>query len=67
MMCADIPGVLRKHIYAVAAIAGSGAFYLLERSSVHGTAAALSGMTVTVVLRLLARHYRWNLPKAEEE
>ena len=67
IMCAGIPGVLRKHIYAVAAIAGSGAFYLLERSSVHGTAAALSGMTVTVVLRLLARHYRWNLPKAEEE
>ena len=67
VMCADIPGVLRKHIYAVAAIAGSGVFYLMARVVTGGTAAALCGMAVTVVLRLLARHYRWNLPKAEEE
>ena len=67
IMCADIPGVLRKHIYAVAAIAGSAAFYLLFRLGLDGTAAALCGMSVTVVLRLLARHYHWNLPKAEEE
>ena len=67
VMCADIPGVLRKHIYAVAAIAGSGVFYLMARLVTGGTAAALCGMAVTVVLRLLARHYRWNLPKAEEE
>ena len=67
IMCAGIPGVLRKHIYAVAAIAGSAAFYLLFRLGLDGTAAALCGMSVTVVLRLLARHYHWNLPKAEEE
>ena len=67
MMCAGIPSVLRKHIYALAAIAGSGVFYLLSRLAVDGTAAILSGMAVTVALRMLARHYRWNLPKAEEE
>ena len=67
VMCAGIPAVLRKHIYAVAAIAGSGVFYLLMCLDLHGTPAALSGMAVTVVLRLLARHYRWNLPRAEEE
>ena len=66
IMCADIPGVLRKHIYALAAIAGSGVFYLMERGGIHGAAAALSGMAVTTALRMLARHYRWNLPKAEE-
>ena len=66
IMCADIPGVLRKHIYALAAIAGSGVFYLMEREGIHGAAAALSGMAVTTALRMLARHYRWNLPKAEE-
>ena len=67
MMCAGVPGVLCKHIYAVAAIAGSSAFYLLFRLGLDGTAAALCGMSVTVVLRLLARHYRWNLPKAGDE
>lgn len=66
MMCADIPAVLRKHIYAVAAIAGSGIFYLLERLGAGNTAAILCGIAATVVLRLLARHYRWNLPKVEE-
>ena len=66
MMCAGIPSVLRKHIYALAAIAGSGVFYLLSRLAVDGTAAILSGMAVTVALRMLARHYRWNLPRAQE-
>ena len=44
-----------------------GAAWVLSRLGLDGTAAALSGMAVTVVLRMLARHYRWNLPKAEEE
>ena len=67
VMCADIPGVLRKHIYAVAAIAGSATFYFLSRLGLEGTAAVVCGMAVTVALRMLARHYRWNLPKAEED
>ena len=66
MMCCQIPGVLRKHIYAVAAIAGSGVFLLLIRLKVDGTVASLTAMSATVVLRMLARHYRWNLPRVEE-
>lgn len=69
MMCADIPFVLRKHIYAVAALLGAGTYYWLERWGVNGGVASLLGMTATVVMRVLAWHYRWNLPKAltEEE
>ena len=66
MMCSHVPGVLYKHVYAVAAIAGSGVFYLLERLGTPDAAATLTGMAVTVALRVLARHYRWNLPKVEE-
>lgn len=65
MMCGDIPFVLRKHIYAVAAIAGGMTFYLLIHLGLDGTLAALIGVVVTVVLRLLAWHYRWNLPKVQ--
>lgn len=66
MMCGDIPGVLRKHVYAVAAILGSLVFYLLTRLKVDGTLSTLLGMSVTVVLRLFAWHYHWNLPRVEE-
>lgn len=67
IMCGDIPFVLRKHIYAVAAIVGSGIFYILFTAGLDGTLASLAGMLITVVLRLLAWHYRWNLPKAHAE
>lgn len=65
MMCADIPFVLRKHIYAVAALLGAGIYYWLDRLGVNSGVASLIGMTVTVVVRVLAWHYRWNLPKAQ--
>ena len=69
MMCADIPFVLRKHIYAVAALLGAGIYYWLSRVGVNGGVSSLLGTTATVVVRVLAWHYRWNLPKAlaEEE
>jgi len=65
MMCADIPFVLRKHIYAVAALLGAGIYYWLVRLEVNRGVASLVGMTATVVVRVLAWHYRWNLPKAQ--
>ena len=65
MMCADIPFVLRKHVYAVAALLGAGIYYWLNRLGVNGGAASLLGMAATVVVRVLAWHYRWNLPKAQ--
>lgn len=65
MMCADIPFVLRKHIYAVAALLGSGTYYVLNHLGVNSALASLLGMTATVVVRILAWHYRWNLPKAQ--
>lgn len=65
IMCGDIPFVLRKHIYAVAVIAGGLVFYLLIHLGLDGTLAALAGVVVTVALRLLAWHYRWNLPRVQ--
>ena len=56
VMCGDIPFVLRKHIYAVAAIFGSVVFYTLSCLGIDVTFASLLGMVSTVVLRLLARH-----------
>ena len=64
MMCADIPFVLRKHIYAVAAIAGAVVFYYTVSFGLDQSVASLLGMLTTFLMRVLAWHYRWNLPRA---
>lgn len=63
LMIHDIPVVLRKDIYAVAAIAGSVCYYLVARFIGQETVATLLCVCVTVVIRLLASAYRWNLPR----
>ena len=62
----QMPFVLRKHVYAVAAIAGAMTYALLTRASVHSALAYGAGWAVTVSLRMLATVFRWNLPKAFE-
>lgn len=60
----EIPFVLKKRIYAVAAIAGAMTFALLNRYGVSSPVAYGAGCLVTTALRLLATKYKWNLPKA---
>ena len=55
------PAVLRKHIYALASLAGALCYYLLHIYA-PGLAIFLSTLLV-VVLRVLASHYRWTLPR----
>lgn len=55
------PFVLRKRIYALAALSGGMAYDLLRQ--VHETAAMLTGMVLVIAIRLLAAHFRWNLPR----
>ena len=55
------PAVLRKHIYALASLAGALCYYWL-RIYIPGFSIALSTALV-VVLRVLASHYRWTLPR----
>lgn len=63
VMCLEMPAVLRKHIYAVAAIAGALVYYLLYHFADNTTlATGLSALT-TLTIRLLATYYRWNLPR----
>ncbi len=63
IMAGEIPAVLKRHIYACASLAGAMCYvYLMERGS-RNTALIVSALLV-VVIRVLARHYKWNLPKA---
>jgi len=59
------PYVLKKHIYAIASLLGSGLYYVL-RTWLEGTVfAATMAMLVVFAVRMLATAYRWQLPKVK--
>jgi uncharacterized membrane protein YeiH len=59
VLCNQVPLVLQKEIYAVAAMAGSAAYVLLDRLDAPATLAAAVAFTVGSGMRLAA--IRWNL------
>ncbi len=67
VLISTTPYIFKKHIYALASIAGAVGYYLL-RVFVEGTlVASLISMAIVVLLRLLAAKYRWSLPKVNLE
>lgn len=58
-----VPVILKKRIYAVAAIAGAVLYYVLLKLNVDRTFSLFACSALIVALRLLATHYHWNLPK----
>ena len=61
IMSQTTPAVLRKHIYALASIAGALCYYYLHRW--HDGMAILITTVLVVIIRLLASHYKWTLPR----
>ena len=57
------PYIFVKHFYATASLLGAVACLLLW--NIGQMPAMLIGAAVTLMLRLLAAHYRWSLPKAK--
>lgn len=66
MMAGNTPYIFVKHIYACASLAGALVCALLWKPS--GAAMAMfAGAVVVVIIRFLAAHFKWSLPKASEE
>ena len=63
IMILRIPIILRKHIYASAALLGSMVYYLLHMFSVRYSLALIISASATFILRMLATRFKWNLPK----
>ncbi len=60
IMVNETPGVLKRHIYACASLLGA---LVYERGMAFSrTGAMLVSFALVVLVRMLARHYRWNLP-----
>lgn len=62
IMAGITPFVFVKHVYACAALIGAFC-YLFLYQFIPDLAAMFLSSIVVVVIRLLAAHYRWNLPR----
>ena len=61
MLCGQIPFVLRKRIYVFAALAGALLYlFLRDWNEVAATGIVIGAV---VLVRLLASHFRWSLPR----
>ena len=65
MMIGRIPKVLRKRIYAVASLAGALSYWGLLRAGLRADVSAVIACALVIALRLLATHYKWNLPSVK--
>lgn len=66
VFCTEVPDVFKKHVYAVASAAG-GIVTLLCMKIMPEWVAVSVGFATIVILRFLAAHFRWNLPKVNPE
>ena len=62
VICNEIPLLLRKEIYALAALAGASVFVALRMNGVWRDPALLAGMGVAFAIRAAAIAFGWSLP-----
>jgi len=62
VLSAEVPLILRKEIYATAALCGSFVFIIMNRFGLADTASLLLSALVTLLIRLAAIHYNFSLP-----
>ncbi len=61
----EIPLIMRREIYASACILGGTLLVVMTRLEVNSNIALLVAASSVILLRLLAIHFNWSLPKAE--
>ena len=66
VLAGSVPSIFRKHIYALASLAGALADVLLMRI-LPAEIAMLAGFGVVALIRIVAAHYKWNLPHIDLE
>lgn len=62
IFAAEKPMIFVRHFYAVASLVGAIAYSILLPYS--NIISAIVGITIIVILRMLAAKYKWHLPKA---
>ena len=63
IMAGRVPKILRKRVYALAAIVGAIIYYLLITYNIcSSTWAIIIGAGSVLIIRILATVFHWNLP-----
>ncbi len=66
VMAGMTPFVFVKHVYAIASIAGA-VCYIILRLYIQDTISLFIGAATVIIIRLLAAHFRWNLPRIRQK
>lgn len=66
VMAGMSPFVFVKHVYAIASILGA-VCYIILRLYIRDTISLFLGAAVVIIIRLLAAHFRWNLPRIRQK
>lgn len=67
MLSAELPLIMRKRVYGVAAILGSLSYSFLRQQGANDKGSLLVGVCFTILIRFLAIHFHWNLPSFQEK
>ena len=62
VLAGQMPLIMRKRVYGVAAIIGAAVYYKVVSGGADGMSASAVSILATVLVRYLAIHYNWNLP-----
>lgn len=62
IMAGMTPFVFVKHVYAIASILGAVS-YIILRNYFRDIVSVFIGAAVVIIIRLLAAHFHWNLPR----
>lgn len=60
----EIPSILKKRVYAIAALAGILVYYVLLHYGAGEILSAIACVLLVFILRILATVFHWNFPKA---
>lgn len=64
-MAGEVPKIFRKRIYALAALAGAMVYYYAAERFVNEAGTLWLAASLVVVIRLLAAHFEWDLPRVK--
>jgi len=62
----ETPYIFQKHVYATASLAGAVLFVVCHRLNANWYVSWLASIGLVFLIRCLASHYKWNLPRATE-
>ena len=63
----ETPYIFKKHIYAIASLLGATVYYVLRICLDDTVIASAVGISLILIVRMLATKYRWSLPKVQLE